>query len=349
MFAPDYLTARNHFRAALRAVEPAEMESIPFPGVGPQREDLTLDMARLGPRNARKLVVVSSGLHGVEGFLGSAIQCFCFQIDLPPDTALLLLHALNPFGFAHLRRTDADNIDLNRNFLRPGQRYAGSHTLYAHLDVLLNPASPPPLLDPFVFRAYGQLLRYGQRALMQAIAQGQYDYPHGLFFGGQRPAHTHLVLAAHLHRWLEPAQRILHLDLHTGLGSRRGALLLDPLLTPPKVAWLRRWFPRVQEPQQAAYTTQGGFDAWCMTQYAALNYTAVCAEFGTYSPLRVIGALRAENRAHFHARPGSLAYRWAKQRLRHALTPTSPRWQRRTLAIGLEWVQQAALALTDPE
>ena len=28
-----------------------------------------------------------------------------------------MIHALNPFGFAHLRRANEDNVDLNRNFV----------------------------------------------------------------------------------------------------------------------------------------------------------------------------------------------------------------------------------------
>ena len=33
------------------------------------------------------------------------------------DTALVLVHANNPHGFAHQRRVNEDNIDLNRNFI----------------------------------------------------------------------------------------------------------------------------------------------------------------------------------------------------------------------------------------
>ena len=36
---------------------------------------------------------------------------------LAADTALVLVHANNPHGFAHQRRVNEDNIDLNRNFI----------------------------------------------------------------------------------------------------------------------------------------------------------------------------------------------------------------------------------------
>ena len=55
----------------------------------------------------------------------------------------VLLHALNPYGFAWLRRVNEHNVDLNRNFLLPGEAYRGSPAGYAALDPLLNPKSPP--------------------------------------------------------------------------------------------------------------------------------------------------------------------------------------------------------------
>ena len=35
---------------------------------------------------------------------------------LPADTGALLVHAINPYGFAWTRRVNEDNADLNRNF-----------------------------------------------------------------------------------------------------------------------------------------------------------------------------------------------------------------------------------------
>ncbi len=73
-------------------------------------------------------LVVSSGVHGVEGFFGSAVQ-LAFLEKLPPDwrppegAAVVLIHALNPFGFAWQRRFNEENVDLNRNFLLAEQTY----------------------------------------------------------------------------------------------------------------------------------------------------------------------------------------------------------------------------------
>ena len=74
---------------------------------------------------------ISSGIHGVEGFFGSAVQ-LAFLDSLPPNwqpppgTKFILLHALNPFGFAWRRRFNEENVDLNRNFLLPEEAYSGA-------------------------------------------------------------------------------------------------------------------------------------------------------------------------------------------------------------------------------
>ena len=59
---------------------------------------------------------------GVEGFAGSAIQIQFLKEriggpELPRSFGVLLIHALNPYGFAHLRRANECNVDLNRNFV----------------------------------------------------------------------------------------------------------------------------------------------------------------------------------------------------------------------------------------
>ena len=82
-----------------------------------------MDVACLGPGQSRAVLVLTSGTHGVEGFCGSGCQVslledsrFLRQIERA-GIALLMIHAVNPYGFSHLRRVNEDNVDLNRNFI----------------------------------------------------------------------------------------------------------------------------------------------------------------------------------------------------------------------------------------
>ena len=68
-FSPDYRSARSRFRASARA-RGFRLEALAID----EGEDWTVDVAIGGDPDPDRLVVVSSGLHGVEGSLGSAIQ-----------------------------------------------------------------------------------------------------------------------------------------------------------------------------------------------------------------------------------------------------------------------------------
>lgn len=104
-FSPDYFTARTRFR---KVVEKAggRLYAIPLAAKGPGNEDLTIDVGWIGSDHPKRVLLHSSGLHGVEGFAGSAIQLELLDSlpTLPDDTALVFVHALNPYGMAWLRR-----------------------------------------------------------------------------------------------------------------------------------------------------------------------------------------------------------------------------------------------------
>src|SRR4051794_19437283 len=151
-------------------------ESHAFAARGPAGEPLTMDVARCGPDGAERVVVVSSGLHGVEGFFGSAVQLAWLRSRpagwSPPGTAVVLAHALNPYGFAWLRRWNEGNVDLNRNFLddlgfrSADPRRQGALAAYRRLAPFLNPRSPPSSWEPYALAGALRILSegYGARA-----------------------------------------------------------------------------------------------------------------------------------------------------------------------------------------
>ena len=128
----------------------------------------------------------SIGLHGVEGFAGlrdSTAVAGEGVPSLPTDTAVVLIHAANPYGMAWLRRVNDRSVDLNRNCLGPGEEYAGAPDGYDALNAFLNPPRAPSH-EAFRLRVAWLILRHGMPALKQTIAGGQYVNPKGLFFGG---------------------------------------------------------------------------------------------------------------------------------------------------------------------
>ncbi len=357
-FPADYREARTRFRDAAERLGWA-CSAYPIGIAGPEDEELTIDVAASSPRAAERVLVVSSGLHGVEGFLGSAIQLALLerwrrQPGLPAGLRCVMLHALNPYGFAWLRRCDADNIDPNRNFLLEGVEYRGGSEAYARLDGLLNPRRPPSRWDLFYPKMFWQLARLGMPALKDAVAAGQYDFPAGLFFGGSGPSRTRQILQQHMKAWIGSAKSVVHLDLHTGLGGwGTYRLITDDTPSPAQRDWIARTFgPEAHDEgdsRDVAYQARGSLGRWCRARKFAPEYLLAIAEFGTYGNLRVLAGLRAENQAHHWGRAQDRGTLRAKARLRDLFCPASTQWRTRALAQGTELVEKAiAGMLEDP-
>jgi hypothetical protein len=351
-FADDYFAARRLFLDLSRPLG-GRVDAQAIAARGPAGEPLFIDVVEL-PGQGRaewSTVIVSSGLHGVEGMFGSAVQCAALdwigRTDLAARPRLVFAHALNPYGFAWIRRCNEDNVDLNRNFQPNAAGYRGSPEGYARFDRLLNPRSPPRRGEPFRLLGLLAIARYGSPMLRRAIATGQYEYPQGLFYGGQSPCETTRFVAEHFSEWLgSDGGPVLHLDFHTGLG-RRGSYQLLSDVSPPKEAMQRaektlgRAIHAGMESSSVAYAARGSIGEWCQRQAAKKDYAFLCVEFGTHRPLAMLTALRAENRAHHWDRIGSPTYLWAKRLLKEAFCPSSTRWRERALQQGLDLFQRA--------
>jgi len=344
-FSNDYGTARDRFRAAADSAR-ALRACLTLPEQGPEGGPLTIDIAWWGDRAPRRTLLHTSGVHGVEAFAGSAVQIAALRtLPAPPaECALILVHVLNPFGMAWLRRVNEHNVDLNRNFFAEDARPKQQVTLYDGIDMLLNPPGPP-VNDFFRLRLMAHAARHGTRRLMQAIAQGQYRYPRGLFFGG---AHLEPGPAAYLDwlgRNLGQAEYLFALDLHTGLGRRGETLLFfEPAaaVTPSSVlrSALGRPLPSLVTEGSRPYRVSGGMGTAMPRTLPHAKIDCVLQEIGTYGPISILSALRDENRWH-HYGTGGIEH-WSKRALLEALCPHAPAWRARALEEGLAMLRAAA-------
>ncbi|MHB8454558.1 MAG: DUF2817 domain-containing protein, partial [Acidiferrobacterales bacterium] len=221
-FSPDYSTARQRFCSAATAAG-ARLERLPLRALAADGHPLTIDIAWLGSRRPERVLLHSSGLHGVEGFAGSAVQLRLLSeriVDVPVSAALILIHVINPFGMEWLRRSNENNVDLNRNFLDRAETWSGSPEVYRTIDPVINPQSSPRR-DFFFLRAAWHVLRRGFAPMQQAVATGQYDYPRGLFYGGTGPEDGPALIENWIARHLGGARTVFAIDVHTGLGRHR--------------------------------------------------------------------------------------------------------------------------------
>lgn len=349
-FPSDYFAARSAFRARAAA---GELSALPIAAAGPNGEILSVDSAYFGSPRPQQLVVITSGIHGVEGYAGSAVQQMWvseFAEAIPSHTGVLLVHALNPYGFAHNRRVNEHNVDLNRNALA---RFPGpGNPNYRLLNACINPASPAPVFDDFAWCAIPALLRHGRAALAQAIAAGQYEFPQGLFYGGVEREPS-LVLFTELlsaPRFAD-ARRVLHLDLHTGLG-RYGEyqLLLDHAPTAPEFIRLAHRFGahhvKSDHPHHTThYRAQGILPTLTRLVFPRARVDAATVEFGTLSPIALLRRLRAENRLFHHGASRLNQATRIRRALLTALAPGDPQWRTTVIAGGRQIFSQLRIEM----
>ncbi|MEE8216050.1 MAG: DUF2817 domain-containing protein, partial [Acidiferrobacterales bacterium] len=72
-FPADYFSARERFNR-LTGKRGGQCTAYRIGTRGPGREALSIDSAYFGAASPQRLLIVTSGIHGVEGFAGSALQ-----------------------------------------------------------------------------------------------------------------------------------------------------------------------------------------------------------------------------------------------------------------------------------
>lgn len=220
-FSGNYQEARSKFLEAATESGGAT-ESIAHPEKGPDGGELFTDVAAFGVDGADKVLVLISGTHGVEGFCGSGAQIDLLRREemarLPAGVGVLMIHAINPYGFAWLRRVTHENIDLNRNWIDFDQPLP-ENPAYDQL----HPFICPTKWDEEAQQAANQGIqdftrKHGHAAMQLAISGGQYHRPDGLFYGGNAPSWSRTTQAAIFAQYLAHASQVGIIDYHTGLG-----------------------------------------------------------------------------------------------------------------------------------
>jgi hypothetical protein len=349
-FSPAYAPARERF---LRAAEcrGGKLCSYPIGARGPHGEELAVDVAQVGPTDPESMLVVSSGLHGVEGFAGSAIQHQLLaaqleSLDLPRDTGVLLVHALNPYGFAWVRRVNESNVDLNRNFLRHPDEHVLSPD-YDRLYSAINPAALDDDAEKASRAAFGAFVaEHGARRLQEVVSVGQYRHPRGMQFGGVTEEASNRI-ARRIVRERVRGRRVAWVDIHAGLGNYGDYVMLTALgAEEPGVRRGRAWYGDavqiIDDGDAVTPRCNGSVDLGLSGEFAAeCSPTFFAQEFGTYETTRVFRAMRADNWLQFHGDADSEQARAIKRELLEVFRPADAAWQRSVLAGGAHVLRQA--------
>jgi hypothetical protein len=357
-FSQSYSQARERFLTASRD-SGAHLESHIHPSqVGPRGEKLSVDIAYFGLRKADRIMVFTSGTHGVEGFAGSAAQLALIREgvtrDLPPDTALLLVHSLTPYGFAHLRRVDENNVDLNRNFVDHRDR-RNLENGYAELHELLVPSEWTGRVRDKADAGLAKLaFDRGARTMQAAITGGQWTHPDGIFYGGSRPAWSNTVWRRIIRAYLHSREAVAIVDLHTGLGAYgSGEIIFRARFAGDGYSRARDWYGEevTCSDDQTSSSTQiyGNMHSAVEQEIGTASLTSVTLEFGTLSGLHVLNALRGDNWLHVYGHPNHPLAANIKVAMRDAFYCDNDEWKELVLDDALETLRRGLAGLqVDP-
>jgi len=344
-----YTQARARFVEAVRAAGGGVVQSILSPSQGPSGEPLFVDVARVGPSEASRRLVLLSGVHGVEGLCGSMLQSTFLEAGrisaIAPDTAVVLIHAVNPFGFSWGRRVTEEGVDLNRNFVDFDGSLPVNPEFDAHLADLLTPnparrhSADEELMRWFIAR--GATAR-------GIVAGGQFDHPKAPFYGGRAPTWARTTLESVLRAHVAEADRLAVIDYHTGLGAKgTGQLIGSSSALPDEIAAGRAaWGASYVSPGgngSVSYRLVGDALGAVRQLSKASVYAAAVHEFGTVSELEVMSALRDDHGAHLTGSESDVLR--ARAAMISAFFPSGDDWVSDVCTAAAEAVASALLWL----
>jgi hypothetical protein len=349
-FPADYRQGRRNFIAACQKRGLDSIARVHPSAKGPDGKPLFIDSVALGPRDAGKAVLLIAGTHGVEGYFGSAAETGLLAEGLtpPPDCRLVMVHALNPYGFAWDRRVNEDNVDLNRNFV--DHRSPPDNPAYALLaDAIAYRDARPEAIAQADARLAAYAENHGPAALRDAICRGQYRFPKGLHFGGVAESWSHKMLRAVLTEDLARVEKLVVIDFHTGLGPLgQGEMIVETGADSSA-------YRRAQAIWGALVTSSENGDAVCRPLTGTLDQameawmadrelTFAALEVGTLPFETMFNALRRDNWFYNFSQDQRLKDEIRAQ-CRAAFFPDRPDWKKAVFAHAQKAVRAALAAL----
>jgi hypothetical protein len=354
-FPADYRVGRHNFIAACEHDGIDVIARVHPKASGRDGKPLFLDTAIIGSRNAKRALLLISATHGVEGYFGSGVQTGLMRKGLakraPRDTKIVLLHALNPYGFSWDRRVNEDNADVNRNFV--DFRHPPENKPYEALAAEIAPRDiSQGALKTANAKLTAFLKAHGAFALQEAISRGQYKFADGLYYGGSKESWSAKMLKTVIAEDLSHTEKLIVVDFHTGLGKYgAGEMITEDLPGSPAYRRARdMWGERVassEAGESVSAPLNGTIDKAFPGWLPKTELTFAALEVGTRSTREVFDALRKDNWLHCFAdgRHKHKDGETIRRALRDAFYPDEGDWKRMVWAHADDVVRAALKAL----
>lgn len=306
-----------------------------------------------GTQSADKMLLFTTAEHGIEGYVGAAMLEYFFQKYLPlldpATTGITLVHAINPWGMKNLRRSNSNNVDLNRNFVSsPDQLEHFFNPDYGLINTFLGPRQVIKRLRKdrayFLFGYLAQLVKVGRKKFWAAKILGQYTHPMGLHFGGlQIQEEVAVTKGIYRQAFKSCSSRLVHLDMHTGYGPRYQMTLVNSVLEDRTSAEIKKAaaYPRVaaMNPKEF-YEVRGDMIDYVYqlrnSEFPEVALYATSFEFGTFGvhPLgkfRSLLAMMQENQQYWFGTRTNGIKEKVRVEFRESFSPSAGKWRRKAV------------------
>lgn len=350
VFPSDYFSARSAWLSETHKIKGlVERKNFSCAASGPKGEALFTDSLWMGERDADHVLVIISGTHGIEGYAGSAVLLdfvrllnggFC---KIPQRTALLMIHALTPWGYAWKRRCDEKGIDLNRNCVNFDNALPENPD-YERIKPILKEPDKKQRLQAF----QDWIGRFGRESFESAVSKGQYSDPLGPFYGGREPAHGRRVVEDLIGSYSLAEKNLAVIDIHTGLGGfGYGEIICDHPTESAGTRMARQWYgDSVALP---ALGTSSSVPKLGLLDYIWHNVMNECScfvtlEFGTYPTGQLFEVLIMDHQLWADRSGPSLLVKQQAAMLRH-FCPADRAWREMVLFRARQTILQALQGL----
>ena len=352
LFPETYEQSRERFRNNLFVVQSMWPQAKLFQHKLTGDEDLTIDWIYSEAIDSNeKVLLFTTGEHGVEGYVGSAmlqrfIELYMPKLD-PRKSGILLVHAVNPWGMKHHRRGTAKNVDLNRTFVWNEGFDPEFNTDYQKIKSFLGPSTKlknTAISDLiYMFGLFWHIARMGMRNFRYALLLGQYRHPQGLYYGGtETPEETRALMELY-RKALNDYDQVLHLDMHTGYGPRYQMSLVNSALDKETSGYFVKRFNYplvVAATADEFYAIRGDMIDYIyalrQNEFPQKRLYATSFEFGTlgdtlYGLFQSPRVMIYENRVYWYGAQNEKVLVWAKHGFEELFHPVAKDWREKAI------------------
>ena len=352
LFPETYESSRERFRNNLPIIQAIWPQAKLLQRKLAGDEDLTIDwIYSEALESNEKILLFTTGEHGVEGYVGSAMLQRFIELYMPKldsrKTGILLVHAINPWGMKHHRRGTAKNVDLNRTFIWDERFDSTFNPEYEKIQSFLSPKGKLKSIAignlAYMAGLFWHVVRMGMRDFRYALLLGQYRHPQGLYYGGTETPEETCTLMELYRKALNDYEQILHLDMHTGYGPRYQMSLVNSALDKETSEYFIKRFNYplvVAATADEFYAIRGDMIDYIYTlrqnDFPQKKLYATSFEFGTlgdtlYGLFQSPRVMIHENRAYWHGAQNANVLAWAKHGFEELFYPVAKDWREKTV------------------